>query len=115
MIVKLSYPDKILWPNGRTLKRNYLASTVKAHKRWAYLAALEADTGQGWVEPVPIRITVHPKARGPLPDADNCIAACKSYLDGIADAIGVNDRDFAAPLVSWGHRTKHGGFVIEVA
>lgn len=30
--------------------------------------------------------------RGVLPDADNALAACKAYLDGCADAFGVNDR-----------------------
>lgn len=115
MIVRLPYPDKIIWPNGRTQSRNYRAATVKAHVRWAYLAALEADTGEQFAQrPVTVNVTVHPKARGPLPDKDNTVAACKAYLDGIAKAIGVNDREFAVPNVSWSHRTPNGGFVLEI-
>lgn len=29
---------------------------------------------------------------GTGPDADNALASCKAYLDGCADALGVNDR-----------------------
>ena len=29
---------------------------------------------------------------GTGPDADNALACCKAYLDGCADALGVNDR-----------------------
>ena len=31
--------------------------------------------------------------QGGKPDADNCLAACKAYLDGVADALGINDKD----------------------
>jgi crossover junction endodeoxyribonuclease RusA len=112
LIVELPYPHKALWPNGRA-HHHAKAREVKEHRKWAWLATLKAFKGEVPL-PVQIRLTVHPKARGPLPDQDNCSAALKSYLDGIADAINVNDRDFAAPLVSYSHRTKHGGFVIEV-
>ena len=114
MIVVLPFPDKILWPNGRTKAHQWKAARTKEHKRWAYIASLEADIGEQYLSPVEIRLTVYPKARGPLPDQDNCIAAAKAYLDGIADAIGVNDRDFTAPIVSYGDRAKYGKFVVEV-
>jgi crossover junction endodeoxyribonuclease RusA len=114
MIVKLPYPDKVIWPNGRTLNRKYKSASVKAHRGWAHSAALGAKHGQQFTAPVTVRLVVYPKARGPLPDQDNCIAACKAYLDGIADAIGINDRDFTAPVVEYGDRTKRGDFVLEV-
>jgi len=114
VIVRLPYPDKVIWPNGRTLNRRYKSAAVKSHKRWAYLAALAADEGEQFLAPVEVRLTVYPKARGPLPDQDNCSAACKAYLDGIADAIGVNDRNFTAPIIRYGERTKHGDFVLEL-
>lgn len=63
--------------------------------------------------PVPITIEVHPKPRGPLPDRDNCIAACKAMLDGIADALGLDDREFAAPKVVFSPE-RDGRFVVEV-
>jgi hypothetical protein len=62
---------------------------------------------------VPLRLIVHARQYGPLPDADNCIAAMKAYQDGIADALGINDRHFSAPTVSFSDR-RTGRFVIEV-
>lgn len=112
MIVSLPYPAKILWPNGRTRSHRWKASEVKKHKRWAYLAALEADTGEQFINPVEVRLRVCAHPRGPLPDQDNCIAAAKAYLDGIADAIGINDNCFTAPIVTFGRREAR--FVIEV-
>ncbi len=54
--------------------------------------------------PIPVTITVYPKKSGPLPDRDNCVAACKHSLDAIAAVIGVNDRNFATPVVVFGPR-----------
>ena len=30
--------------------------------------------------------------KGPKPDADNCLARCKAYLDGACKAMGIDDR-----------------------
>ncbi len=111
MKVVLPYPHKALWPNGRSHWAEK-AREAKKHKRWAYLATLDADTGEQFGRPVELRLTVHPKGKGPLPDRDNAVAACKAYIDGIAEAIGINDRDFTAPIVSFGARTD--GFTLEV-
>ena len=57
---------------------------------------------------------MHPKPKGPPPDEDNVVASAKNYLDGIAQALKVNDRNFAAPKVVFADRCEHGRFVIEV-
>ena len=51
---------------------------------------------------------------GPAPDEDNINAACKSYLDGIADALGVNDRNFAVHRPVIGERRRHGAVQFEL-
>lgn len=116
MTVDLPFPHKALWPNGRA-HHMAKASEVKKHRQWAHLATLEAlqERGTGGFGPgkIPITIVVHAKPKGPLPDADNCIAACKAMLDGIADALGVNDRDFAAPLVVFSPE-RDGRFVVKI-
>lgn len=101
-MLELPYPHKALWPNGRA---HYQAKAreTKKHRDWAISLA----RGQLPVcfqhngEPIPIHITVSGKAKGPLPDADNCSASAKAYLDGIAFALGVNDRNFQAPVVDY--------------
>jgi hypothetical protein len=62
---------------------------------------------------VRVHIVVHAKPKGPLPDRDNCVAAAKAYLDGIAQRLGVNDRHFATPTVEFA-APRDGRFVIEI-
>jgi crossover junction endodeoxyribonuclease RusA len=102
--VELPLPHKILWPNGRTLNRNYKAAETKKHRAWAF-AATKATVPPCFKHNgarISIRLTVYPKGSGAKPDKDNCQAACKAYFDGIADALGVNDKlfDYLPTLVS---------------
>lgn len=110
-MIVLPYPHKSLWPNGRAHWAEK-AREVKKHRKWAYLATRDAkiSVGNG---PIPVHILVKPKARGPAPDRDNAIAACKAYLDGIAESLGVNDRHFAAPTVTISDE-RTGQFVISI-
>lgn len=100
--IVLPWPHKALWPNGRP---HYLAKATqtKKHRAWAHTATLAAVgryTSAG--ERIPVRLLFRPKPRGPAPDKDNCIAASKAYLDGIAQALGVNDAlfDLLPPIIS---------------
>lgn len=113
MIIDLPYPHKALWPNGRA---HFMAKgrEVKKHRDWAHVATLAAMGGNrfAFTPPLAINIEVRGRSRGALPDADNCVAASKVYLDGIADALKVNDRYFAAPTITYGPRTSR--FIITV-
>lgn len=115
MKIDLPWPAKALWPNGRA---HYMAKAreVKKHRSWGNLAALEALGGTTFAHTgatIPITLHVHPKPKGPLPDRDNCIAACKSLLDGIADALGVNDSAFDIQPVQFSDE-RDGRIVVEV-
>lgn len=112
MRLDLPYPHKDLWPNGRA-HWAAKAREVKKHRGWALLLA-KGHRGLVLADgTLPIHITVHGKPSGPLPDRDGVVSASKSYLDGIAEAIGVNDRHFAAPTVEFAPERK-SRFVIEV-
>lgn len=110
-MIVLPYPNKALWPNGRShhMAKARAFKAAKLDAAWATRAASIA-LGDG---PFPVHITVKPKAKGPAPDADNCVAACKAYLDGIASALGINDRHFAAPTVTISPE-RTGQFIITV-
>jgi crossover junction endodeoxyribonuclease RusA len=56
-----------------------------------------------------------PKRGGPLPDEDNLKAALKHYLDGIADALGVNDSRFRNERSEWKPKDGAGKVVITIA
>lgn len=102
MIIDLPWPEKYLWPNGPQAKnRGHMATVTLKHRQWAHIATLEALQGREGFTPTRIIIRVYAKPRGPLPDRDNCIAACKALLDGIADGLGTNDRFFPTPEVEF--------------
>lgn len=110
-MIVLSWPHKSLWPNGRAhwATKAREAKKLRQEAAWATKAA-SVRVGDS---PVPIHITVCPKAKGPAPDADNAVAAAKHALDGIADALGINDRHFAAPTVTISDE-RTGQFIIAV-
>lgn len=103
MIVSLPWPDRLLWPNGSEGNRYAKSAAKKKARNDASWAAIHARQARGSFihdgKPIPIRLLVYAKPKGPLPDRDNCVAAIKVQLDAIAEQIGVNDRDFAAPEV----------------
>lgn len=112
MLLDLPYPHKALWPNGR-FHWAAKAREVKKHKNWAFMSARQKPLPTFADGKVPVRLVVHPKATGPLPDKDNCIAALKAYQDGIAAAIGIDDKHFAAPTVEFSDR-RTGRFKVEI-
>lgn len=120
MILALPYPNKLLWPNGRTRNPRAKAAQVKKHRQWAYYAAcaereamfllLRSASVPGAIG---LHITVHGKRTGPMPDKDNVVASVKAYQDGIAQALGIDDKHFATPTVEFA-ATRTGEFVIRV-
>lgn len=116
MKIELPYPDKLLWPNGRGHYHAVGRAKTK-HRGWAMAATWKAHPRKNdAVAPetrVKIKLTVSAKPKGPLPDKDNCSAAAKAYLDGIADALGINDRHFEAPVVEF-DTARNSQFIFEV-
>jgi len=112
--VDLPYPDKALWPNGRAHWASKHRATAK-HLNWSLFAARAAKprcfAHNGAT--IPVHIEVQLKPRGRRPDADNTIAAAKAYLDGIAQALGIDDTHFAAPTVSFSAK-RLSRFIITV-
>lgn len=111
MIVTLPWPHKDLSPNSRchwAVKARHKA----AARKWAHMAtiadiaapvraALAADSG-----PIPLRVTFFPPDLRRR-DWDNCIAQMKAAFDGVADALGVDDRRFV-PTVAFREAAKPG-------
>lgn len=110
-MIQLPYPRKALWPNGRSHWRAK-AKQVKKHREWARLATL-ADATRPTVVGRLI-VTLYPKPTGPAPDRDNIVAACKAYVDGIADAYRTDDRDWPVPTVIIAERCAHGAVVVAI-
>ena len=92
--VILPWPPKELSPNAR----NHWAKTAKFKKHYrqicwaiAYKAKIKVlTTGD---DPIHLGVTFFPPDRRHRDD-DNMIASMKAGLDGLADALQVNDRRF---------------------
>ena len=105
MRIVLPYPFPALWPN----KRPHWSAKARATRSYRFTTKLAANGSK----PGAIRVTFCPKPFGPPPDMDNCIAAFKAGQDGLADAMGVNDRDLRFSY-EMGSRCKDGAVIVEV-
>lgn len=106
MIIALPWPSRTLSPNARKHWRSRSAA-VKCARRAGFYAtkAARIAIAAGDV-PVTLAMTFHPpdnRAR----DLDNAFASCKALIDGIADALGVDDRAFRYRL-AWGAPERGG-------
>ena len=117
MIIKLNWPDKLLSSNARGASKSaVLAKAVltRKHREWAATEVISRLRRNGSLDlpargDIPITITFSaPSFRF---DRQNMPGLVKSYVDGIADALGVNDRRFlpeyryARPSPPWGSVT----------
>jgi hypothetical protein len=113
--IELSWPADPLWPN-KSAHRYVEARSRKAAKREAFYAT-KLMMSHDWApagETASVHLIAHCKPTGPHPDKDNTVAAVKSHLDGIALAIGMNDRDFDAPTVTFAGRCERGKIIVEI-
>jgi len=96
MNIELPYPAKELSPNSRC-HWSQKAKAAKKARNNAFSITLAAgfnkNTFSGYEGKLHLWIDYYAKTKN-YPDADNCLSASKAYIDGIADAMGVNDRRF---------------------
>jgi hypothetical protein len=76
---------------------------TRLHRGGAYGRLLEALAGARPMLPAVVTITRIAPCRL---DSDNLATACKSIRDGVADAIGLDDRD---PRVEWRYEQERAG------
>lgn len=112
-MIELPYPAKELSPNSRC-HWSQKARAAKKARNYAFSIALAAglnkSTFADYEGKLHLWIDYYAKTKN-YPDADNCLSASKAFIDGIADALGINDRRFVHhPLVK--DETRKGGKVI---
>lgn len=111
LIIELSWPAKELSPNARVhhMVKHRFAKAAKTEAGWATKMVRPFSWGSDG--PFDIHIRAYPPINRNR-DADNLIASLKSAFDGIADALGVNDKLFHAPTLEWCDVTQRGKVVI---
>ena len=78
-----------MWPNNRVDRRSASGTRAQYRADGAKATWAAGFRKLNW-ERAHLRITFHPPTRGAR-DLDNMLAAIKSGLDGISDAIGIDD------------------------
>src|SRR3546814_7129587 len=84
------------------------AKANKAMRKAAYYLTLGANVKAPENGDIRVVLTFYPPDRRQS-DRDNLLSNCKAYLDGIADALGVNDSRFV-PSIRMADET--GGYVV---
>lgn len=113
--VDLGWPHKHLSPNARVdwRARHRAVSSTRHKAGWVTVDAsrgVRFDPGQD----IRVTTTFYPPDRRPR-DEDNLKASMKAAYDGIADAIGVDDKHFRHQPVRIGEPVKGGMVVVELA
>jgi len=94
----LPWPPRELSPNAR-VHRLAKAKIAKRYRAECYLLA--KATGIKLSQKSHITVIFFPPDLRRR-DLDNCLASIKSGLDGVADAWGINDRDFRPITIDFG-------------
>lgn len=115
MIVKLPFPPRELMPNRKNGKSWHSSQAAKAAARdGAYYATKQAVGAWKPIgERIPVSIVFVPPD-GRRRDLDNLLAAAKAQIDGIALALGVDDRRFAPLLIDQVPAQKPGCMIVAV-
>lgn len=113
--IDLPFPDARLNPNRS--KGVHWAATSALRKKAradAYLLTLAAMGGRKWRDHgAALTITfIQPDRR--QRDRDNLLASSKPALDGVADALGVNDAHFDPVTIRREYGSKPGSVRIEI-
>lgn len=115
MRIELDFPPACLFPNRA--KGTHWTVTHKAKTLYRDNSAwLTKGQLKGWTpteRDIKLTVTfVMPDKR--LRDTDNCLAAAKAGLDGMAEALGVNDRQFQPVVIFREYGTKPGKMIVDV-
>ncbi len=121
MKIVLPWPDAKLNPNRSKGAHWASTSTLRKQARnyafWSTRGAMLqwlAECKQPLTGPQSLTITfVQPDRRAR--DRDNLLAALKPSLDGVADALGINDSQFDPITIRREYGAKPGSVIVEVA
>lgn len=111
-VIRFAFPCKTTNPSNGSRGHWYAhASEVRSQRRKAWAYAKSSGTLRMATHKVPqvVRLTRAAPSNGL--DDDNLRSALKAIRDGIADALGVDDRD---PRVTWEYDQRRGPYSVEV-
>ena len=116
LTITLPHTPRELSPNARTpltqrgaMVAGYKKTAAKRRARqMAWAVTQEALSGRRMT---PTHYWVIWYYKGNKPDADNCLARCKAYLDGACKAMGIDDRTLDCAGIDRVHDLDRAGQV----
>jgi len=115
--VELPFPDPALFPNRANGRHWTTVRQAKDAARESAYVLTRKEAGPRdkplTASDVPVCITFHAPDRRKR-DRDNCLAAAKHQLDGVALALGIDDSRFEPLTVRRGEPVKGGLMVVEI-
>lgn len=112
----LPWPPREASPNAsRAIPEAVKDAKKGAHKTQAYYLTKQAMKCRLWHNdgPIALRLTFHPPNRNRR-DLDNCVASLKAGLDGVAQAMGVDDSRFTWTATIGEPAPPFGHVIVEV-
>lgn len=116
IVVELPWPAKELSPNARPhfMKLSGVKKAAKEHANWATrIAKGHRQFDHDGKSDIILRQVAHPPDKRDR-DRDNLDHALKASRDGIADALGVNDKHFRPTGIEWGEVVSGGKVIITI-
>ena len=112
LIVRMPFPAPELFPNRKNGKHWSATNAVKAKQHAdgynATKAAGAFEMQDGYIPLSLLFLTPDGRKR----DVDNMLAASKALIDGMAQALGVDDRRFRPVFVDWVRGPNKAGLLI---
>ena len=112
MKITLPWPDKRLSPNAR-VHWAVVASIKGAARAEGFALAREALGRSVITGPLHVSLTFHPPTKARR-DLDNMLASMKAALDGVSQAIGIDDSEWSLSLCK-GEPVKSGCVVVTLS
>ncbi len=115
ILLRVAWPEQALWANRPTHWAAKSRAKRKARKE-AWAKGLEQNIKRLDTDSPSLEFTFHPpKGRGRLPDPHNMPATMKAHIDGVADALGCDDKKFRCKFPEkLAARVEGGAVLIEI-
>ena len=112
--VALPWPAKELNPNSRCGWRRK-AEAVQLARNVAYFLARSRYDGHTYLDDreLQLRVVAYPPDKRRR-DADNILASEKAHIDGVCQALQIDDHSIRRTVIEWGDVKKGGEIVMEL-
>lgn len=115
--IELPWPNTVLWPNvsrkTHWSKRGAVAREARAYAKYVTLELSARDRKLYKRVAYHLIVRVYPATARKF-DLDGCLSACKPLLDGVCDALGIDDFSFNPITIFREPKEKEGRIVVEI-